>query len=239
MEYSHENIYFWTACERYRKIKGDDEDSVKVRMAAAENILKKHLSAGAAEPVNVDSHARQAAHDGPPTAGLFATAQKQIYNLMKFDSFSRFLKSDLYKDSLVAEMSGKNLPFENHQLDPLLDIGNANNAVPSTTSSLGRKSQESSRRRSILPAWAGNLRKDRSKSKDRENQDSQSGRSKMKKTKNNEQQQYHSMTSLASTNKEDIFLDTTNESDEASTSSNCALARVILPDKATTVVQTR
>ena len=86
-EFSHENIYFWTACERYRKIKGDDEDSVKVRMAAAENIIKRHLSSGAPEPVNVDSHARQAAQEGPPTSHLFATAQKQIYNLMKFDSF--------------------------------------------------------------------------------------------------------------------------------------------------------
>ena len=99
-EFSHENIYFWTACERYRKIKGDDEDSVKVRMAAAEEIIKRHLSSGAPEPVNVDSHARQAAQEGPPTSHLFATAQKQIYNLMKFDSFSRFLKSELYKDSL-------------------------------------------------------------------------------------------------------------------------------------------
>ena len=101
-EFSHENIYFWTACERYRKIKGDDEDSVKVRMAAAEDILKRHLSAGAPEPVNVDGHARKAAHEGPPTSQLFATAQKQIYNLMKFDSFSRFLKSDLYKTRIKS-----------------------------------------------------------------------------------------------------------------------------------------
>merc|ERR1719266_3261487 len=54
------------------------------------------------------------------------------------------------------------------------------------------------------------------------------------------------MTSLTSTgNTEtrvemDGHLDTTNESDEAaSAAGNCALARVILPDKATTVVQTR
>ena len=166
-EFSHENIYFWTACERYRKIKGDDEDSVKVRMATAEDILKRHLSSGAPEPVNVDSHARQAAHEGPPTAQLFATAQKQIYNLMKFDSFSRFLKSDLYKDSLVAEMSGKTLPFENSDKEPLLDIGEP--GIHSAHSSLRNKdgSSTGSRRRSILPSF--NLRsKDRSKSKDRD-----------------------------------------------------------------------
>merc|ERR1719273_445899 len=52
---------------------------------------------------------------------------------------------------------------------------------------------------------------------------------------------YHSMTSLTSNamneNKEE-HLDTTIESDEAA-NGNCALARVILPDRATTVVQTR
>merc|ERR1719225_884416 len=58
------------------------------------------------------------------------------------------------------------------------------------------------------------------------------------------------MTSLTSTNAEPsrvseadaatAHLDTTNESDEAASAwGNCALARVILPDKATTVVQTR
>ena len=120
-EFSHENIYFWTACERYRKIKGDDEDSVKVRMVAAEEIIKRHLSSGAPEPVNVDSHARQAAQEGPPTSHLFATAQKQIYNLMKFDSFSRFLKSELYKDSLGKFL----LPFffeKKNTLYPILSF---------------------------------------------------------------------------------------------------------------------
>ena len=29
--------------------------------------------------------------ENPPSADLFSTAQKQIYNLMKFDSFSRFV----------------------------------------------------------------------------------------------------------------------------------------------------
>jgi len=104
---------------------------------------------------------------------------------MKFDSFSRFLKSDLYKESLVAEMSGKPLRFDpaaGTDLDPDLDLGSID-----PKSSLGRKSKlehkrdseigpnppsEPSRRRSLLPSW-NNLRggsgssKDRSKSKDR------------------------------------------------------------------------
>ena len=136
-------------------------------------------------------------------------------------------------------MSGKSLPFADPDQDPLLDIGE---------NTLGRsKGQESTssstRRRSILP-W-GNLRKDRSKSKDREpSLDSGSSRSKVKKTKSSNgsntfsvsENKFHSMTSLTTEVKEEPSLDTTNESDEPG---NCALARVILPDKATTVVQTR
>ena len=55
-------------------------------------------------------------------------------------------------------------------------------------------------------------------------------------------EQYHSMTSLASApaaeSSKDEMLDSTPESEE-SQAGNCALARVILPDKATTVVQTK
>lgn len=56
---------------------------------------------GAPEPVNVDSQARQAAKDGLEEAkeNLFVAAQKQIFNLMKFDSYPRFLKCESYKDA--------------------------------------------------------------------------------------------------------------------------------------------
>lgn len=85
-EFSAENITFWRACETYRTL-----TSETARHHKAIKILDRHLSAGAPEPVNVDSHARLAAQDGmvDPKPDLFAQAQKQIYNLMKFDSFSR------------------------------------------------------------------------------------------------------------------------------------------------------
>ena len=35
----------------------------------------------------------------------------QIFQLMKQDSYPRFLKSELYKQCVVAEMEGKPLPF--------------------------------------------------------------------------------------------------------------------------------
>lgn len=58
-EYSHENIYFWTACERYKRLSNADE-----LRAVAKEIFERHLYSGAPEPVNVDSQARQDTEDG-------------------------------------------------------------------------------------------------------------------------------------------------------------------------------
>lgn len=68
---------------------------------------------GALEPVNVDSHARQVTQEGLGQASvhLFEQAQKQIFDLMKFDSYPRFIKSDLYKECLLRDISGQELPF--------------------------------------------------------------------------------------------------------------------------------
>lgn len=57
-EFSAENIYFWTACERYRLI----DDHVE-RSKVANVIFSRHLGVGASEPVNVDSKARNIAQD--------------------------------------------------------------------------------------------------------------------------------------------------------------------------------
>lgn len=58
-EFSAENIYFWTACERYKKVTDHGE-----RAKEANEIFSKHLATGASEPVNVDSKARTFAQDG-------------------------------------------------------------------------------------------------------------------------------------------------------------------------------
>lgn len=56
-EFSAENIYFWTTCERFRQLEDGD------RQQEAEAIFAKHLAVGAPEPVNVDSQARTTAQD--------------------------------------------------------------------------------------------------------------------------------------------------------------------------------
>lgn len=93
---------FWQACATY----GRTTDAAERRRLARE-IFDAHLAERAPEPVNVDAHARQHALTsltalGPDAAppDLFTAAQKQVFNLMKFDSYPRFLKSDLYQEVL-------------------------------------------------------------------------------------------------------------------------------------------
>ncbi|KAK7079539.1 LGN motif protein, partial [Halocaridina rubra] len=157
-EYSHENIYFWTACERYKRLSSQEE-----LQAMAKEIFERHLCIGASEPVNVDSQARQDAVDSlhKPDEFLFAQAQKQIFNLMKFDSYSRFLKSVLYQDCLSKDMKGQTLPYPGDEsLDSDLRIIQDDSHMKLKKS----KSDADERRRKSLLPWH---RKDRSKSKDR------------------------------------------------------------------------
>ncbi|XP_069967157.1 regulator of G-protein signaling loco isoform X4 [Bactrocera oleae] len=115
-EFSAENIYFWTACERYRALESNDE-----RTTQAMAIFSKHLANGALEPVNVDSQARNLTQEKLMSAepDIFAPAQKQIFNLMKFDSYQRFIRSDMFKSCLEAEEKRQPLPYKAEDLDEL------------------------------------------------------------------------------------------------------------------------
>lgn len=89
-------------------------------------------------------------------------AQKQIFNLMKFDSYQRFIRSDLYKSCLDAQAKKLPLPYPGDQLD----AGLRTHLLISTLSTKLKKSlsnAEDRRRKSLLP-WN---RKVRCKSKDR------------------------------------------------------------------------
>ncbi len=153
-EFSHENIYFWSAAERYRLIEGESykngDDIDHRRRDAAKTILRRHLAPGAVDPVNLDAASRLRLlsnlekigatiesssqideEEGfsvtvvateketqtsdnlmcvkPPQPDLFLQAQNQIYNLMKYDSYPRFLKSRLYTDCVRREMTGSSL----------------------------------------------------------------------------------------------------------------------------------
>ncbi|XP_037793227.1 regulator of G-protein signaling loco-like isoform X2 [Penaeus monodon] len=239
-EYSHENIYFWTACERYKRLSNSDE-----LRAMAKEIFERHLCIGASEPVNVDSQARQDAQDGlhSPNEFLFAQAQKQIFNLMKFDSYSRFLKSNLYKDCVSRDIRGQTLPYPGDEtLDPDLRIVQEDSHVKLKKS----KSDADERRRKSLLPWH---RKDRSKSKDRGEAEYRR-RKKMGQRNPSESSSVRSdmSGSRTSLNSSDIALGrravskeslTSGELGSLSGSEGCNRCRVILPDLSNSVVAVR
>lgn len=232
-EFSGENIYFWTACERYRQI-----NDISDRTKEAQAIFDKHLANGSLEPVNVDSQARIRAQERLPAAekDLFVQAQKQIFNLMKFDSYQRFIRSDLYKTCVDAESRNLPLPYPAEQLDPVLRIAVAQ--PPTSTLTKLKKSlsnAEDRRRKSLLP-WH---RKTRCKSKDRdENKESMknstSSSNTLKHNSNHSTGDIHS--SRSSLSSFDATISKISSFDEDTRS---ALCRVILSNGATTIVQTK
>ncbi|KAJ3585114.1 hypothetical protein NHX12_013836 [Muraenolepis orangiensis] len=91
-EFSEENILFWQACEYFSHVPAADKKQLSQR---AGEIYDSFLSSKATTPVNIDSQAQLA---------------DDIFNLMKFDSYSRFLKSSLYQECVLAELEGRSLP---------------------------------------------------------------------------------------------------------------------------------
>ncbi|XP_076830938.1 regulator of G-protein signaling 12b isoform X2 [Brachyhypopomus gauderio] len=111
-EFSEENILFWQACEFFSHVPETDKKQLSQR---AREIYSSFLSSKATTPVNIDSQA-QLADDvlNAPRPDMFKEQQLQIFNLMKFDSYTRFLKSCLYQECMVAEVEGRPLPDPYH-----------------------------------------------------------------------------------------------------------------------------
>ncbi|KAI7810982.1 regulator of G-protein signaling 12 [Triplophysa rosa] len=107
-EFSEENILFWQACEYFSHVPETDKKQLS---QMAREIYNSFLSSKATTPVNIDSQA-QLADDilNAPRPDMFKEQQLQIFNLMKFDSYTRFLKSYLYQECMLAEVEGRPLP---------------------------------------------------------------------------------------------------------------------------------
>lgn len=239
-EFSAENIYFWTACERYRKL-----DSAEARQQQARIIFERHLEGGAPEPVNVDSRATSKTKEQLAMADgdLFVAAQKQIMNLMKFDSYARFIKSDVYKACLECE--AKQLPPPYPEKRQQFDAALRTTSDEPTTTAWGSQTTpvklkkslsnaEDRRRKSLLP-WH---RKTRSKSKDRNEEKNESRKASTTNlvVVSNSDDLHSSRSSLSSF---DAVLSKSYDSSESSENPRNLLCRVILADGATTIVQTR
>ncbi|NWX21566.1 RGS14 protein, partial [Aegotheles bennettii] len=107
-EFSAENVYFWQACERFQQIPASDTQQLAQE---ARRIYDEFLSSHSVSPVNIDKQA-WIGEDmlATPSPDMFRLQQLQIFNLMKFDSYTRFVKSPLYQACLRAESQGQPLP---------------------------------------------------------------------------------------------------------------------------------
>ncbi|NXW81069.1 RGS14 protein, partial [Hirundo rustica] len=107
-EFSAENVYFWQACEHFQQIPASDTQQLAQE---ARRIYDEFLSSHSVSPVNIDKQA-WIGEDvlANPSPDMFRVQQLQIFNLMKFDSYTRFVKSPLYQACLRAESQGQPLP---------------------------------------------------------------------------------------------------------------------------------
>ncbi|XP_005999274.1 regulator of G-protein signaling 10 [Latimeria chalumnae] len=106
MEYSEENVLFWLACEDFKRTQDKKQQKEK-----AKQIYMTFLSNKASSQVNVEGQSRlNESMLEQPHSSMFQKLQDQIFNLMKYDSYSRFLKSDLFLKCKRLEESGKQPP---------------------------------------------------------------------------------------------------------------------------------
>lgn len=92
-EFSEENIEFWIACEDFKKIKDPQQIAL-----TAKAIFEKFIQNDAPQEVNLDFHTKEGISQSivQPTLHSFDAAQSRVYQLMEQDSYTRFLKSDIY-----------------------------------------------------------------------------------------------------------------------------------------------
>ncbi|XP_067846770.1 regulator of G-protein signaling 5-like [Heptranchias perlo] len=92
-EHSEENIEFWLACEDYKTTKSP------VKLASkAKKIYEDFMEKEAPKEINVDYYTKEVTMKSlvDPSASTFELAQKRVLSLMEKDSFSRFLRSEIY-----------------------------------------------------------------------------------------------------------------------------------------------
>ncbi|XP_072196524.1 regulator of G-protein signaling 10 isoform X1 [Excalfactoria chinensis] len=103
-EFSEENVLFWLACEEFKKTQGKKQMREK-----AKEIYMTFLSNKASSQVNVEGQSRlNETILETPHPLMFQKLQDQIFNLMKYDSYSRFLKSDIFLNHKKSEEQEEN-----------------------------------------------------------------------------------------------------------------------------------
>ncbi|XP_064076245.1 regulator of G-protein signaling 7 [Vanessa tameamea] len=97
-EFSGENLKFWLAVQELKAL------PIRRVSSRAKEIWKEFFAAEAPSPVNIDAASRELTRtkveSGTADRYCFDQAQAHVYHLMKSDSYSRYLRSEMYKDYL-------------------------------------------------------------------------------------------------------------------------------------------
>uniref|UniRef100_A0A3Q2YFU1 Regulator of G protein signaling 9b n=1 Tax=Hippocampus comes TaxID=109280 RepID=A0A3Q2YFU1_HIPCM len=95
-EFSGENLAFWEGCE---DLKWGTAATMREK---AEQIYKTFLARGAPRWINIDGKTMEITVNGlkHPHRYVLDAAQTHIYMLMKKDSYGRYMKSQVFKDTL-------------------------------------------------------------------------------------------------------------------------------------------
>ncbi|XP_020902564.1 regulator of G-protein signaling 7 isoform X2 [Exaiptasia diaphana] len=117
-EFSAENLGFWLACEQLKAT------PVKHVPEKAFEIFNEYLSKDATSPINVDckTHEEVELNLKDPGRYMFDAAQDHIFQLMKSDSYSRFLRSEQYKELVKAPAFKQKSPLPTRPLQNLARI---------------------------------------------------------------------------------------------------------------------
>uniref|UniRef100_A0A8C6W0V0 Regulator of G protein signaling 9b n=1 Tax=Nothobranchius furzeri TaxID=105023 RepID=A0A8C6W0V0_NOTFU len=117
-EFSGENLAFWEGCE---DLKWGTAATMKEK---AEQIYKTFLARGAPRWINIDGKTMEVTMKGlkHPHRYVLDAAQTHIYMLMKKDSYGRYLKSPVFKDTVKKAIRPEEHKFKNRRpsLSPII-----------------------------------------------------------------------------------------------------------------------
>uniref|UniRef100_A0A8D3BZI4 Regulator of G-protein signaling 9 n=1 Tax=Scophthalmus maximus TaxID=52904 RepID=A0A8D3BZI4_SCOMX len=135
-EFSGENLAFWEGCE---DLKWGTAATMREK---AEQIYKSFLARGAPRWINIDGKTMEITVNGlkHPHRYVLDAAQTHIYMLMKKDSFGRYLKSPVFKDTLKKAVCPEEHKYSDAQLEQ-----NAKNRRPSLSPIVLRQQEKEHR----------------------------------------------------------------------------------------------
>ncbi|CAG0900888.1 unnamed protein product, partial [Cyprideis torosa] len=112
-EYSGENLKFWEDVQALRRL---PEREVK---EYSQKIWDEYLGPEATSTVNIDSQSHETTRKNiadKPDRWAFDIAAGHVFHLMRCDTYSRYIRSDMYKDFLNG--SKKKCPGSEQQVKP-------------------------------------------------------------------------------------------------------------------------